>query len=224
MSFHYLFNQRNIDFHAPYSLVVKRAGNDQLQRDMINMILSHDETATREGAIALLEKYAFTIENLLNLKDKFYYEQQAGSSDQLPGFKQTDINCKPLNKISERFISKNPIQPIKQNHPANIPVLRNCFNVVSNTRIVMSGSVMQVEGDYLYFDKNDIKQGIFLIEMNNKNIIKVATLVRIKSDNIIFMMPGGLTAGNYNLELRARCQQTGILHTGVLQGTIDVVI
>ena len=88
----------------------------------------------------------------------------------------------------------------------------------------MSGSVVQVEGEFLYFDKNDTKQGIFLTEISSKNIVKVATLVRIKPDNIIFMMPGGLIAGNYNLELRARCQQTGILRTGVLHGTIDVVI
>lgn len=224
MSARYPFNQRNIDLNGAHSLVVKRAGNDQLQNDMVNLILSHDQNATREGAIALLEKYALTIESLLNRKDKYYYEKQADSSDNLPGFKEREVICQPLQVLSEKFTGKNAFELTDDQHISHKPVLENCFNVVSNTRIVMSGSVVQIEGEGLYFDKNDIKQGIFLTETINKDIIKVATLVRIKPNNIIFMMPGGLIAGNYSLELRVRCRETGILHTGVLQGTIDVVI
>ena len=124
MAFYYPFNQRNVDFNGTHSSVVKRAGNDQLQNDMVNLILSHDETATREVAIALLEKYAFTIERLLHQKDIFYYEQQAGSTDQLPGFKEKEAICSPLQILSEKYTSKSSFQPVDHTH-THIPVLEN---------------------------------------------------------------------------------------------------
>jgi hypothetical protein len=87
----------------------------------------------------------------------------------------------------------------------------------------MSGSVMQLYGLNLDVDKLDLEQGLYLIDFAG-NSIKITTLVRVKSTNIIFMIPGGLAAGIYKLDIRKRTCVSETIHTCLLPGFIRVVV
>lgn len=122
--------------------------------------------------------------------------------------------------ITHREVGNMPANTDKQ---AEITSLSGCHNVISDLRTVMSGSVMQLEGTNLAFDKQDIQQGLFLIDLAGE-ITKVSTIVRLKTDNIIFMVPGGIKAGLYKLELHKRYMETEKIHTSTLPSVIKVII
>jgi hypothetical protein len=87
----------------------------------------------------------------------------------------------------------------------------------------MSGSVMQLYGLNLDINKQDTEQGLYLVDFSG-NTTKINTLVRVKSTNIIFMIPGGLTANIYRLEIRKRAFAADMLHTSLLPGFIRVIV
>ncbi len=113
--------------------------------------------------------------------------------------------------------------PASADKQTDIPFLSECRNVLSNLSAAMSGSVMQLEGTNLVFDKQDIQQGLFLIDLAG-NAVKVVTIVRMKADKIIFMIPGGLRAGMYKLELRKRQFQSDLMLTSSLQAPLQLIV
>ncbi|QHT68038.1 DUF4469 domain-containing protein [Rhodocytophaga rosea] len=207
MSSQYFSNQKKSEGRIHSDSVVVRSGNDRLQSDIINLMMSRNDNITREQAITLLETYASAFEKILN---------------QQP----TSIAARGVSVSSDYHDSNIPAIDHIENYQkvSPIPVLTHCLNVVSHTQTVMWGCVVQLYGKHLSFDRSDEKQGIFMIESQTRLPNKIHTLVRVKAENIIFMIPGGLPPGNYNVELRARCPHSGDLHTGMLPDIIHVII
>lgn len=207
MSFHHSPNPQDPDGNIYSTAVVVRAGNDRMQSDMINIMMSRNENISREQAIVLLEMYASNFERIL----KHQYTKMAS----IPEWKA--FNNKNINTPGE-----DPA--VNQPEEHETPVLTDCLNVLSNSRTVMWGSVVQLYGQHLEFDRTDVKQGLFLIEPANQLVIKVSTLVRVKPENVIFMIPGSIPAAGYSIELRTRCPHTGALRSATLPDLINVVI
>jgi hypothetical protein len=207
MSSQYFSNQKKSEGPIHSASVVVRAGNDRLQSDIINLMMSRNDSITREQAVALLETYASAFEKILNRE-------------------RATLSIKEVSVSADRTEISIPAIDHIENHrrTPQIPVLTHCLNVVSHTRTVMWGCVVQLYGKHLIFDRDDVKQGLFMIESLTGLPNKIHTLVRVKSENIIFMIPGGLPPGNYNVELRAKCSHSGDLHTGLLPDMIHVII
>jgi hypothetical protein len=203
--------------HCPQ--VVKRAGIDQLQEDIVKLIQKKYVLTSEEEAVRILNAYSTTIQNIV-------------AKSKLP------VGVKPVPVVAALPVSNS----MALAHPANLseneqrglqsqtatekndgPVLYGCHNVVTNLRTVMSGSVMQLYGLNLDVDKLDLEQGLYLIDFAG-NSIKITTLVRVKSTNIIFMIPGGLAAGIYKLDIRKRTCVSETIHTCLLPGFIRVVV
>ena len=224
---YYSYNQKNLDRPSKNNLVVKQAGNDKLQNDIVNLITSRDATITKEEAISLLENYASTIEMLVKTNNSMHTPLHNSLSrisrslqeNSFPDLRKTlGITSQELVEAKESdtgFVTGKPVT-LK-------PVINRCHNVVSNSRVVMSGSVVQLYGSSLYFDRTDSKQGVFMIDTEGFTV-RATTLVRMKADNIIFMIPGGIAAGEYKLEVRNLCLETGQIHIGSLPGLLTVVI
>jgi hypothetical protein len=202
-----------------YSRVVKQAGIDQLQQDMVKVIQKKYLLTSEEEAIKIVNAYASTVQNIVakhrQSVDVKPVSILAGSSA---------ANTSPLAATvsmndgeQERLQSQKPVD---KNHE---PVLYGCHNVVTNLRTVMSGSVMQLYGLNLDIDKLDSEQGVYLVDFAGK-ATKINTLVRVKSTNIIFMIPGSIAAGIYKLDIRKRTCVTDVIFSSLLPGFIRVVV
>jgi hypothetical protein len=202
-----------------YPQVVIRAGNDQLQHDIIKLIQKKYLLTSEEEAINILQTYSDSIQNIIKRTKK-------------------PVNLSPLpittgSPVVHDLSFTPPVHPFTkdfQNSPSSkvaeedtLPIVYGCHNVVTNLRTVMSGSVMQLYGLNLDINKQDTQQGLYLIDFSG-NTTKINTLVRVKTTNIIFMIPSGLMANIYRLEIRRRSSSNEILHTCLLSGFIRVIV
>lgn len=199
--------------------VVKRAGNDQLQDDLVKLIQEKYMLTSHEEAIHILQTYSDMIQNIV--------KKQTRPVPVSPVALMTSssvVNTIPVALPESTFPRELESTPSpKETAEDTTPVLYGCHNVVTNLRTVMSGSVMQLYGLHLDINKQDTEQGLYLMDFSG-NTIKINTLVRIKSTNIIFMIPSGLHANIYRLEIRKRTFVTERLHTSLLPGFIRVIV
>lgn len=128
-----------------------------------------------------------------------------------------------IRSISDKHLQQGDFENASNAEDApKRPVLRFGYNVVSHTQTVMSGSVVQVIGDHLTFDRLDRRQGLYL-KNTQQGLTKITMLVRNKPENVIFMVPGGVSAGTYELELRTVCEKSGELYTSLLPNPLTVI-
>lgn len=202
------------------SQVVQQAGGDQLQHDIIKIIQKKYLLTSEEEAVNILETFSQAIKNIV-----------AKATKPVIGSPIPVMTCSSVSNTLSVTISDQPFNTKVETLPAGsitteetvLPVLYGCHNVVTNLRTVMSGSVMQLYGLNLDIDKRDTEQGLYLIDFSG-NATKIHTLVRVKATNIIFMIPSGLTANIYRLEIRKRIHSGEIIHTCLLPGFIRVII
>jgi hypothetical protein len=85
-------------------------------------------------------------------------------------------------------------------------------------RRITPGGMGQLTGYRLRFDPADPEQGIFFI---NGSATRVSVTGKNNPSELVFLVPAGLTPGDYRLELRST-MGNGALHTGVLAETLTV--
>jgi hypothetical protein len=104
------------------------------------------------------------------------------------------------------------------------PVLLSFKDIASGTinETITSGGVGEIHGSMLKLGENDPAQGIFFIAQDGTET-KAPTLVRNKPANLIFMIPNGLAAGNYGVEVRALLHGTTEIRKGRLENNLTVI-
>jgi hypothetical protein len=202
-----------------YPQVVKRAGIDQLQQDIVKHIQKKYLLTSQEEAIRILETYSSTIQSIVTNSRK------SVDVNPVPIMTASSVVCNLPLTHPDRLLAadyESP-QPGRIMEEDTAPMLYGCHNVVTNLRTVMSGSVMQLYGLHLDINKLDTQQGLYLRDFSG-HTTKINTLVRVKSTNIIFMIPSGLAAGIYRLEIRKRSNSSEALQSSFLPGFIRVII
>jgi hypothetical protein len=203
----------------PYPQVVNRAGIDKLQQDIVKLIQQKYRLTSEEEAINIVERYSSTIQSVVAKSRK------SVEASSVPVITASSVVCNLPLTHPDRLLSAEyeNLQANKVTEDEHAPVVYGCHNVVTNLRTVMSGSVMQLYGLHLDIEKLDTQQGLYLRDFSG-NITRITTLVRVKSTNIIFMVPAGLVAGIYRLEIRKRACSTEKIQTCLLPGFIRVII
>jgi hypothetical protein len=170
---------------------INRVPARRTREEIINSIMQCNTNITLEEAISFLEAYSSALQQL-------------------------------ADHTLSHSIQNNPssVEYAGTHYGAgNAPVLVSAYNVVCNNRTVMAGSIVQVRGWHLEFDKTDRKQGVFLVDTHGF-ATRANSLVRQKPEEVIFMIPGGLAAGEYQVEIRTR----DLLSAEVLAGTFPEVL
>ena len=78
----------------------------------------------------------------------------------------------------------------------------------------------QIAGHRLKFDAADPEQGVFFVDSSG-TAVRVAMYGRIKPAELFFMVPDGLAAGDYTLEVRVVFASDGP-RIGVLPVTLTI--
>jgi len=86
---------------------------------------------------------------------------------------------------------------------------------------IYSGSIGELRGEFLKLDASDVNQGIFLIAEDGTEY-RVGLYVTNTNSKQVFQIPGYLTAGDYDLELRTFLNPGKLLQKARLSKTLII--
>src|SRR5699024_8087504 len=104
------------------------------------------------------------------------------------------------------------------------PMVRYFKDFSSDTvnQTLTPGAPAEIRGSDLKVDPADTSQGVFFIAADGTET-RAATIMRNMPSNLIFMVPGGLAAGEYEVEVRMQPKDNSTdIRSGRLNGTLTV--
>lgn len=90
-----------------------------------------------------------------------------------------------------------------------------------NTKATQGG-IGQLIGEELKYNTADAEEGIFFIETTSKAETKVASVATRTEGTLMFIIPAGLTAGRYIIEVRRKYTANNEIRRGQLATSITV--
>lgn len=81
--------------------------------------------------------------------------------------------------------------------------------VTSNTSEIKTGSVMELLGSRLKFDKEDIEQGVFAVSSSDGKAYRCPTVIENKPARVIVLLDASVPAGEFTVEVRTKMGSTG---------------
>ena len=104
------------------------------------------------------------------------------------------------------------IQGANKKHPqAYLMYVEDCFlcsNAVVAHRFAQEGGVVQLTGNRLKFDAKDAAQGIFFIPETGE-AVRATVIAENKPARLMAIIPAGLKAGTYYIEVRTKIDMGG---------------
>jgi len=208
-----------------YVALVQSNGSAEME-DVIDRMIEQGSTVVKADILSVLEDYHTAIENMVlegmnvntpgaNYKAtiKGIFNGQADSFD--PNRHQVRASVSPGSRFRKAVEERG--QPAKQEAIRPKPSLLEFTDLNSDVRnsTLTPGGMGQVVGHRLKFDAEDPAQGIFFVAADGSET--QATVVgRNKPAELMFLIPDGLLAGDYTLEVRA-----GFGEDDVRSGALD---
>ncbi|WP_109829523.1 DNA-binding domain-containing protein [Reichenbachiella versicolor] len=201
------------------------------KEDIIDVMIGRGSTVTKAETLSVLEEFEAAIEHVL----------EQGYSVKTPLFKifpsiqgvfhESDSFDKSLHQVKlnvmggsrvSKIAPKIEVKKVEATLPH--PTLTNFKDAISNTTndVLSIGGAGEVKGNRLKVDPLDVEQGVFFVAQDGTTT-RSETIVRNKPSNLIFMIPKGLTAGEYRLEVRAKINGSKEAKVGVLNSSLQVL-
>lgn len=180
---------------------------------VVDRMMQQGSTVTRADVVSTLEDFFSAVENIL-LEGTNVVTPVANFSVSIKGVfnGRTDTYDSNRHHVTPTISSGKRLrrtiasraQPLKQEAIKPRPNPLDYIDFVSNTRntTLTPGGMGQIIGHRLKFDATDANQGIFLVD-NNTTATRITTIGRNMPAELMFMIPTGLTPGDYTLEVRA---------------------
>jgi len=105
--------------------------------------------------------------------------------------------------------------------PAPNPIEYQDFGSETRNSVLTPGSPGQLTGRRLKFYPADEEQGLFFIA-GDGSATRASMVMRNKPADLMFIVPAGLAAGEYKLEVRAAMTEEGAVRSGQLSHTLTV--
>ncbi len=198
---------------------------------VIDKMIEHGSTITKPDALAVLEDF-FTIVERLVLEGCSVLTPLANYSASIKGNFASQIDpfdssrhrvetiVNPGQQLRRTVQSKAQVRRQEANRPQPKPLQYiNPNNGDANNSLTPGGGA-KLNGHRLGFDPADPKQGIFLVA-TDKRENRVEVVMKNTDRELIFLVPPGLTAGGYTMEVRAMFGQSN-LRAGALEETLAV--
>lgn len=212
-----------------YRAIVQSHGTLDLDQTIKEMI-ARGSAATEAGAAALLKDFFNTAQVLLlygwRLSTPLFsigLSIQGTFDDQLDTFDssrhQIDLVFTPNRQFLRAIQSQAQTQKQKPNRPQPRPLQYINPNNGADNQTLTPGGGARVLGELLSFDQADPNQGIFLIA-EDQSSTRIEVVINNTPSDLIFLVPSDLTAGQYQLEVRA--QFGAGLRSGTLKNPLTV--
>jgi len=199
-------------------------------REVIQRMLEKESTVGEADTLSVLNNFEDSLISLLaegtnvnlsfanfscSIKGTFN-----GPSDSFdPSRHQVVPNVNPGKELRSAF--RQGIAVSKQEAIIPMPSLLDYtdFNSGERNSIVTPGGMGQISGHRLQFDAADEEQGIFFIAADGSET-RVSVAGQNMPSTLMFLLPAGLTSGEYTLEVRAKMGED--LRTGSLNSILSV--
>ncbi|MDX2306443.1 MAG: DNA-binding domain-containing protein [Microscillaceae bacterium] len=179
---------------------------------VLDAMMSKGSTVTKAEALSVMEEFAYGIETLLKnggtIKTELFnlsvsvqgvFINKNDSFD--PKRHRIKINISAGTRL-KKLEKELKAEKVAADKPMPTPVDFKDINSNTLNETLSSGGVGQLNGSRLKIENEaDANQGIFLISDTGVET-KVSKLIRNKPAEVLFMIPEGLTAGKYTLEVR----------------------
>ncbi len=131
------------------------------------------------------------------------------------------LNIRP-GRVLKEITGAIKVEKVEATSPS--PNVQQFKDFTSKTidEIVTPGGVGELIGNRLKIEEEDLKQGIYFIDINGIEI-RATEIVRNKPRHLIFVIPEGLVAGAYDIEVRATIYNTKTIKKGQLNANLIVV-
>nr|VFJ59531.1 MAG: protein of unknown function (DUF4469) with IG-like fold [Candidatus Kentron sp. FM]VFJ59998.1 MAG: protein of unknown function (DUF4469) with IG-like fold [Candidatus Kentron sp. FM]VFK11913.1 MAG: protein of unknown function (DUF4469) with IG-like fold [Candidatus Kentron sp. FM] len=233
MSIQYALSQNNLtDSPNDYAARVRITGSANLDA-IVERILEQGSTvgeadvrAVLVGAIAaceslLLEGQRVNFGDLCQLFPRMSGVFEGPTDHFDPARHRLDVGASPGNRLRKTVRENGQVTKVEFVKPVPTPLEYLDLGSGETDGALTPGNIGTVNGYRLKFDAAQADEGVFLIADGGEET-KVAQAQKNKPAQLVFLVPAGLLAGDYALEVRTRVKDSGELRTGRLDATLTV--
>ncbi len=127
-----------------------------------------------------------------------------GATDSFdPARHSVDVGANPGAELRKAVQTAASVEKVEAVKPAPNPVEN--YDIASSTTndVVTPGNIGQLTGNRLKFDPAEADEGLYFVATAGGET-QVTTIQKNKPSQLVFLVPAGLVAGTYHLEVRAR--------------------
>ena len=181
--------------------------------DLIADMTSRGSTVTRAEVVSIWEEFTLAIKIRLgrgeNISTPLFYIGQdiQGDFDSEDDSFEPSRNTVVFNIATTEELKKVAADISTQKVAANkpMPVIKTFTDHASNTATTVTpGNTARVTGQNLKVDTTDATQGVFILPVVGGAETKIASFIDNQPSTLTFLLPTGLPAGTYELEVRVK--------------------
>ena len=139
-----------------------------------------------------------------------------------PARHSLDVGANPGSRVRKTVRDNATVVKEEAVKPAPNPIeYRDVGSDTTNDQLT-PGNIGQLSGSRLKFDAAAADEGLYFLPVALGAETKVDTVQRNKPAQVVFLVPAGLVAGQYRLEVRVRISGGTELRTGRLDAVLTV--
>lgn len=139
-----------------------------------------------------------------------------------PSRHRVDVGANPGSRVRNTVRDKAQVVKEETIKPTPAPLEFVDLGSGETNGQLTPGNIGTVNGHRLKYDPTQADEGIYLIAVSDGSETKVTAVQKNKPSQLVFLVPSGLAAGTYLLEVRARMAGAAELRTGQLDAPLDV--
>lgn len=126
------------------------------------------------------------------------------------------VNATPTAAFKTNVVQRASVEKHEANDQS--PSVTTVFDLAttSSDTTLSAGNIAEVSGYRLKFDPDREDEGVFLVAEDGSDTHRVAFVHHNKPRKVIFLVPQGLSAATYYIEVRARSNPNAKMRTGRL--------
>ena len=234
MPIHYALFENNITSDPDdFAAIVQAVDSADLDR-IVQRMLERGSTTTTADILAVLEDTIGACESMLldgmrvnfgGLVELFprmrgVFTSATDTYD--PARHSLDVGANPGSRVRKAVRDNATVVKEEAVKPAPNPIeYRDVGSDTTNDQLTPD-NIGQLSGSRLKFDAAAADEGLFFLPLALGGETKADTVKRNKPAQLVFLVPTGLVAGQYRLEVRARISGGTELRTGRLDAVLTV--
>lgn len=199
--------------------------------DVFDCMVREGSTITKAEALAVFEEISQHIIEIVEDGNSVTTPLVNISSSVKGTFEDTDERFNPNDhrvritiaagkRLAKSASEISPQRVRGKKRRPHITYVKDIESDTTNKTITPNGPV-RIIGSLLQFDEDDPDQGIFFVDTNNREEIKVASPIKNMPSELIFINPD-LPAGTYSMEIRSIVYNTSKIRKGILNDSLRV--
>ncbi len=146
----------------------------------------------------------------------------SGALDSFDSARHTvDVGANAGTTVRNEVRAKATVLRVEAIKPAPSPIEYIDIGSTTTNDQITPANIGQLSGSRLKFDTLAADEGVYFVATAGGET-KVATVQRNKPSQLVFLIPAGLLAGTYNIEVRARQRDSAELRIGRLDPVLTV--